>query len=79
MNVVSFPREVKVSDIAAMARKFADDLEAGEYGDCLSALVIVNTDNDMHLFNWGEAFSYHESVGVLEFAKGHVIREVLGD
>ena len=43
-----------VTDIAAMARKFADDIEAGEYGIASRALVILEREDGLAIFGWGE-------------------------
>lgn len=77
LNVVEFPQQCKVSDIAAMARKFADDLEAGAYGEPRNALVMLDGDS-LELFNWGEGLTFQESIGALEVAKASIVRRVLG-
>lgn len=62
--------EIKlVSDIAAMARRFADAVEAGEYGDVITAMILIDTPDNLHTETWGENLSRYESLGFLEFAK----------
>lgn len=64
-----------LNNIAAMARKFADDIEAGEYGDALTAYVLLDTDDDLHTFCWGEGLSRYEAAGMLTLAQSLVFEE----
>lgn len=66
-NIVNLDRP-GLNDIAAMARKFADDIEAGEYGDALTALVLVDTEDELHTLCWGEGLTRYESAGMLSLA-----------
>ena len=56
-------------DIPAMARGFADDMDAGLYGEVQRAIVIVDSDDGLRLLGWGESLSQYEALGVLEAAK----------
>ena len=67
-NVSTLPVS-NLMDIAAMARKFADDIEAGEYGEVQRVLVVADCGDGMHQFGWGESVSMYEALGILEAAK----------
>lgn len=67
-NVTVLP-VANLMDIAGMARKFADDIEAGRYGEPTRAIVILDCGNAMHQFGWGESLSMYEALGILEAAK----------
>ena len=56
-------------DIPAMARGFADDLEANDYGEVTRAVVIVDTPDGLHILGWGENVTTFEAIGILECAK----------
>lgn len=56
--------------IAAMARKFADAVEAGEFGDVLTAYILIDAVDNFYTETWGEGLSRYEALGMLEFAKG---------
>ena len=67
-NVSTLPVS-NLMDIAAMARKFADDIEAGEYGEVQRVLVVADCGDGMHQFGWGESVSMYEALGILDAAK----------
>ena len=67
-NVESLPVN-NLMDIAGMARKFADDVEAGRYGEVERVIVIADCGDGMHQFGWGESVSMYEALGILEAAK----------
>lgn len=71
--------EVPVNDIAGMARQFADAYEAGEYAGTTTALLVLDGTQAMHTLNWGDGPSCNEAIGILETAKQHIIRNLLGD
>lgn len=58
-----------LSDIADMARRFADAVDAGEYGSVLTAFVLIDTPENMFTETWGDELSVYKSIGMLEFAK----------
>lgn len=45
--------EPRSNDVPAMARKFAHDVECGEYGSVDCVVAVVATSDDLHLFGWG--------------------------
>lgn len=63
LNIYNF------QDIAACARKFADQLEAGEQGEPTRVIVILDTPDGVALNLWGENVNGFEMVGLLEVAK----------
>lgn len=67
MNVVELPVQ-NLNDIPALARQFADDIEAGEYGKPNRVIVIMDAD-DLHTFGWGDVGSAFASIGLLDAAK----------
>jgi hypothetical protein len=56
-------------DIAACARRFADQLEAGEQGEPTRVVLVVETDEGLGLSIWGEIATGFELVGILDAAK----------
>jgi hypothetical protein len=62
-------------DIGGMARRFADDLEAGHYGDVLRTVTIVECDGGIILLGWGENTSSYELMGLFEAAKLRVFAD----
>ena len=58
-----------ISTIADAARKFADELDAGEHGDVTSVTVLIETVGTLSRETWGEVPTGYELVGMLEVAK----------
>jgi hypothetical protein len=56
-------------DMAAMARGFADMLEQGKIQGARAASLVLVTDEQVLLDQWGECLSKCEWVGALESAK----------
>ena len=56
-------------DIPAMARGFADDMDAEVYGTVQRAIVIVDCDDGIRVLGWGESVTQYEAIGILEAAK----------
>lgn len=78
-NVSELPIR-NLSDIANMARGFADDLEAGEHGDLERAVLIIqHEDGTLTTFGWGENTSPYELMGIFEAAKLRVFADDLVD
>lgn len=67
-NVAELPVG-NLMDIAGMARRFADHLDAGEYGEVTRAVVIVETSDALTLLGWGENTTAYELMGMFEAAK----------
>ena len=67
-------------DIASMARRFADAVEAGEYAKPTRAIIIVERPDGLSILSWGEGTSAYELMGLFEAAKLRVFADdVLGD
>jgi hypothetical protein len=67
-------------DIADCARRFADQLEAGEQGEPSRLIVVSETSGGLTLSVWGENVNGYELVGLLEAAKLRAYEcNVLGD
>lgn len=67
-------------DIAACARKWADQLELGEQGDVTRAVVVLDTPDGLAICVWGDNVNGYEMVGLLEAAKLHAYEfNVVGD
>lgn len=61
--------EANASDIPAMARKFADKLASGEYGDVSSVVVVTLGPETLDVFGWGrEAGNRYYAAGLLTAA-----------
>lgn len=71
-NVEPFPG-VDLRDIAAAARKWADAVEAGEFGELETALVMVEGPEGIETFGWGNIVTFRDTIGMLEIAKAHLI------
>jgi hypothetical protein len=56
-------------DIAGCARRFADQLDAGELPDLIRAIVVVHTPEGIGINVWGENSDGYELLGLLEAAK----------
>lgn len=76
-NVEAFPG-LNLRDIAASARKFADAVEAGEFGEIETALVMIEGSEGIQTLGWGDVVSFRETIGTLEIAKAHLLDIMLG-
>lgn len=77
-NVEAFPA-LNLQDIAACARKFADAVDAGEFGRIAMAMVIIETEDSFDTLHWGDAVSIREAIGTFDIAKAHFIARVIGE
>ena len=69
MSNVSVLSGAKVSDIPAMLRRMAEQIEAGDVS-ASSMLVIIPRDQDWpEIFGWGENLGYYGNMAVCELAK----------
>ena len=69
-NVVDLNAGLDRHDVVAMARKFADDLEAGVYGEALNAMLVLQCKQpgeiaDIEVFGWGADASGMHGLGLL--------------
>jgi hypothetical protein len=56
-------------DIAGCARRYADQLEAGEQGEPERVILVAILPDGIALSIWGENANGYEIVGILEAAK----------
>jgi hypothetical protein len=56
-------------DIASCARRFADQLQAGEQGEPIRAIMVLQLPDGIALSVWGENTTGFELLGILEAAK----------
>jgi hypothetical protein len=56
-------------DIAACARRYADQLEAGQQGEPVRAILISQFPDGVAISVWGENASGYETMGIFEAAK----------
>lgn len=54
-----------LQDIGGMARRFADGVEANDYGEVTRVMVIVETTDGLSASLWGENASSFEKIGML--------------
>ena len=76
-NVEPFPG-MNLADIRAMLVHVAGMIENGDFGKLANAILLLETDSGLETFHWGESNSAAESVGLLEFAKARIVREMIG-
>ena len=77
-NVTPIPCS-NLRDVAAMARKFADDLDAGQYGEVNRVVVIAENGDGISIFGWGVATTAYELMGLFEASKLRVFADDLVD
>ena len=70
VNVVRLNAKLERHDVVAMARKFADDIEAGAYGEALNVMLVLERKRpgelaDVELFGWGPDASGLHGLGML--------------
>lgn len=75
MNIVDFPYK-NLNDIPAMLRKFADAAENGDYGYLRTAFLIVENDDDVEYFGWGNADDPLRNIGLLHLAVEAMMKQV---
>uniref|UniRef100_A0A9E7ZNB0 Uncharacterized protein n=1 Tax=Bosea sp. NBC_00436 TaxID=2969620 RepID=A0A9E7ZNB0_9HYPH len=78
-NVVRFPKS-NLSDVPAMLRKLADDIEAGERGDVSLCLVVLPRPGDWPaIFGFGPEGDTSDAalVGHFEIAKNVFVNNLL--
>lgn len=67
MNIVPFPLP-GLNNIPEMARRFADNLEGGDYGAVNSVIVVVEGDHGITSLGWGAADDPLRNIGLLHAA-----------
>lgn len=64
-------------NIAAMARRFADEVEAGEYPGLRTVSLLLEAEGCVTLAHWGHLPTFIEGVGLLEIAKAQIIADAI--
>lgn len=59
------PEKDPADDIVKMLRQMADGIENGEQGVCLGAVFILNTEDDVIMFGWGEDIRTNRDIAYL--------------
>jgi hypothetical protein len=78
LKIVQFPAS-DFRDIAAAARRFADAVEAGDYGEPGSAVLVVDAPDCVWIEHWGESVSNYQAIGILETGKQHLLNQIIPD
>jgi hypothetical protein len=76
LKIVKLPVS-NLNDIAAMARAFADEVDSGTFGTVRSAILVLDTEDEVHTLHWGECVSVHQAIGILECGKHHLLNMIL--
>lgn len=76
LKVVPFPGNA-FRDIAKAARRFADALEAGEYGEPGSAVLVIDSPDCVWIEQWGEGSSPYQAIGLLKTGKQHLLNQII--
>jgi hypothetical protein len=77
-NVSELPVS-NLSDIAAMARKFADAVDAGEFPDLSTATLVLDGADGILTLHWGDCPTRYEAIGMLETAKQVIVQDTIDD
>jgi hypothetical protein len=67
------------ANIAAMARKFADDVEAGEHPGLRTATILLEAGGYLTTVHWGHCPNRFEGIGMFEIAKTQIIADAFDD
>ena len=79
LNVVPFPQKIPLSDVVAQVRAFADQLEAGEYGDAGTVFCVVpKVDGYPSILGWGDVTGANDPIIQLELAKLWLLTNLTG-
>ena len=65
------------ANIAEMLRQYAGEIEAGQYGDVICALLVLETPAKPLVLGCGENPTPYEVMGIFEAAKLHTLADTL--
>lgn len=69
-----------LQDIAGMARRFADQVDAGDYAEVHRVISIVQgEDGVLTILGWGENSTAFEMMGICEAAKLQAFADYVSD
>jgi hypothetical protein len=78
-NITELPVR-NLNDVPQMARGFADDIDAGEWGEICRAVVIAQgEDGSLTILGWGENTTAYELMGLFEAAKLQAFADHIAD
>jgi hypothetical protein len=77
VNIVQLPIS-NLNDIVTMARKFADAVEAGEYGEVRAVVVAFEAADGFTSFGWGDADDGFKVAGMFATAAHVHMTEMVG-
>jgi hypothetical protein len=77
MNIVQLPTN-NLNDIPRMARQFADDVEAGQYGQVNAVVMAIDAEHGSTSFGWGEAGNQFKIIGMFQTAAHTHMSEMVG-
>lgn len=70
LNVVQFSDSPPLTDVVACIRRFADRIEAGEFGEVDAVFALMPRQNDYPtVFGWGAVAGTNDPVVQFELAK----------
>lgn len=76
LRLVSDNEKPEHSNLPAMLRQYAKEIEAGEFGDITMAVLLLETGDVLHL---GEEISAYETMGLFEAAKLQAFADHVAD
>lgn len=65
--------DASLKDVSAMLRKCADRIDAGEYGEGISAVCVLDGEAGIHVFGWGET-DPRGALALLELGKWELLK-----
>lgn len=74
MNVVEFPLP-SLHDIPQMLRNIAEDIEAGKFGVPMSGVMVLESDDCLYNFGWGDAEGF-KAIGMF-YAAAQMLSEAV--
>ncbi len=76
LNIVEF--KPPLTDIPAMLRGMADDIESGAFGDVKTMYALVPKDGDYPLlFGWGNVDGTNDPIIQIELAKAWLVNNLV--
>jgi hypothetical protein len=76
LRLVSDNEEPDNTNLPAMLRQYAKDIESGEFGDVTMGVLLLETGDILHL---GEEISAYELMGLFEAAKLQAFADFAAD
>ena len=68
-----------LQDVAGMARRFAERIEAGEFGDVTRVTLLIENGEMQQRESWGDMPTGYELMGMLDAAKMAVFADMYDD